>query len=153
MYRSIEIETKLAFMSLDQVEEPVTPVALRAPELVLGLAFDQSIDIWSFGYLLSELVTGTMVFEVDSCGEKTPENDAQTNDVHIMEFTDRLGAPLEYLLQKWPRRERYYGKDGTQTRWSVEPGEDLADKHPVCLLEDFILKERLPDISEGEQLW
>lgn len=75
-------------MPLDQADKPVTPAAFRELKLVLGPAFDQRIDIWSFGCLLGELGTEIMVFEVDSYGEKTPENDVQTDDVHMMEFTE-----------------------------------------------------------------
>ena len=34
----------------------------RAPEVVLGLPYDSAIDIWSFGCILVELVTGRPIF-------------------------------------------------------------------------------------------
>ncbi|KAJ1826260.1 U4/U6 small nuclear ribonucleoprotein prp4 [Coemansia sp. RSA 2599] len=34
----------------------------RAPEIILGLAYDQAIDMWSFGVTLFELYTGQIMF-------------------------------------------------------------------------------------------
>lgn len=33
----------------------------RAPEVILGLPYDMGIDMWSFGCILSELYTGTVL--------------------------------------------------------------------------------------------
>lgn len=38
----------------------------RAPEVILGLAYDQKIDIWSLGAVLAELYTGYVLFQNDS---------------------------------------------------------------------------------------
>lgn len=34
----------------------------RAPEITLGINYDQNIDIWSTGCILAELYTGVPVF-------------------------------------------------------------------------------------------
>jgi len=36
----------------------------RAPEVILGLPYDQKIDIWSFGCILAELLSGSVLFQV-----------------------------------------------------------------------------------------
>ncbi|KAJ4819764.1 Protein kinase superfamily protein [Rhynchospora pubera] len=38
----------------------------RAPEVILGLPYDQRIDIWSLGCILAELYTGEVLFPNDS---------------------------------------------------------------------------------------
>ncbi|KAK1309056.1 Serine/threonine-protein kinase AFC2 [Acorus calamus] len=38
----------------------------RAPEVILGLAYDKKIDIWSLGCILAELCTGNVLFQNDS---------------------------------------------------------------------------------------
>ncbi|KAK4765839.1 hypothetical protein SAY87_007481 [Trapa incisa] len=38
----------------------------RAPEVILGLPYNQKIDIWSLGCVLSELCTGNVLFQNDS---------------------------------------------------------------------------------------
>lgn len=139
-----------ALLLPDDHHKPVTPIALRAPELVLGLPFDQGIDIWAFGCLISQLVTGQPPFAIDNWADCTPEDEAATNDDHIMGFIDLLGPLPEHLLQKWPHRERYYQEDGTQIRWSVDSGDDPGEPGPQCILEDFILQNRNTDIS-GEE--
>lgn len=41
-------------------------IVCRAPEVVLGCAYDQRIDIWSLGGVLAELHTGYVLFQNDS---------------------------------------------------------------------------------------
>ncbi|KAF8323237.1 kinase-like protein [Clavulina sp. PMI_390] len=41
----------------------VSPVALRSPEVYLGAGWDKPTDIWSFGCLVYEIVTGTNLFK------------------------------------------------------------------------------------------
>ena len=38
----------------------------RAPEVILGLPYDQKIDLWSLGAILAELLTGYVLFQNDS---------------------------------------------------------------------------------------
>lgn len=35
-------------------------------QVILGLAYDQKIDVWSFGCVLAELFTGEVLFRNDS---------------------------------------------------------------------------------------
>jgi serine/threonine protein kinase len=37
----------------------------RAPEIILGLPYDQKIDIWSLGCIFAELYTGEVSLHVD----------------------------------------------------------------------------------------
>lgn len=34
----------------------------RAPEIVLGIPYNEAIDMWSFGCIMAELYTGTPLF-------------------------------------------------------------------------------------------
>ena len=36
----------------------------RAPEVILGLPYDQKIDLWSLGCILAELLSGQVLFQV-----------------------------------------------------------------------------------------
>ena len=38
----------------------------RAPEVIIGHAYDTGIDIWSVGAVLAELLTGYVLFQNDS---------------------------------------------------------------------------------------
>ena len=48
----------------DHLSSYVQSRSYRAPEVILGLPYDQKIDIWSFGCILAELLTGTVLFQV-----------------------------------------------------------------------------------------
>ncbi|KAJ5432360.1 uncharacterized protein N7458_011516 [Penicillium daleae] len=51
-----------AYFFTDPPEKLVTPLGLRAPELILTGAIDNTIDVWSFGCLVFELITGQPLF-------------------------------------------------------------------------------------------
>ena len=48
----------------DHLSSYVQSRSYRAPEVILGLTYDQKIDIWSFGCILAELLTGSVLFQV-----------------------------------------------------------------------------------------
>ena len=48
----------------DHLSSYVQSRSYRAPEVILGLPYDQKIDIWSFGCILAELLTGSVLFQV-----------------------------------------------------------------------------------------
>lgn len=50
----------------DNLGSYVQSRAYRAPEVILGCKYDYKIDIWSLGCILSELYTGSVLFQSDS---------------------------------------------------------------------------------------
>eukprot|EP01063_Lacrimia_lanifica_P021477 TRINITY_DN2885_c0_g1_i1.p1 TRINITY_DN2885_c0_g1~~TRINITY_DN2885_c0_g1_i1.p1 ORF type:complete len:759 (+),score=251.98 TRINITY_DN2885_c0_g1_i1:155-2278(+) len=50
----------------DHLSSYIQSRCYRAPEVVLGLPYDQRIDIWSLGAILPELLTGHVLFYNDS---------------------------------------------------------------------------------------
>jgi len=55
-----------SFFITDHHTSYVQSRAYRAPEVILGLPYDYSIDIWSLGCVLCELWTGNVLFGSDS---------------------------------------------------------------------------------------
>ncbi|KAL5362194.1 serine protein kinase [Aspergillus floccosus] len=49
-------------------QQPVTPISLRAPELIHREKWDVSIDIWSLGCLIFQLATNEPLFPLDVFG-------------------------------------------------------------------------------------
>ena len=52
-----------AYLHEDQRCSYVQSRAYRAPEVVLGLAYDTKVDMWSLGCILMELFTGKLLFD------------------------------------------------------------------------------------------
>lgn len=50
----------------DQLSSYVQSRSYRAPEVMLGLPYDQKIDLWSLGCIIAELWTGYVLFQNDS---------------------------------------------------------------------------------------
>ena len=96
----------VAFWSNKPPQSTITPVALRAPELIFGEKFDSSVDIWSFGCLIYEFLTGTPLF----CVSKIGNEDESADDDHLLELNDVLEPlPDSWLKEKWPRADRFFG--------------------------------------------
>lgn len=56
----------------DQLSSYVQSRSYRAPEVILGLPYDQGVDLWSLGAILAELLTGTVLFQVRLSGSEGP---------------------------------------------------------------------------------
>jgi len=50
----------------DHLSSYVQSRSYRAPEVMLGLPYDQKVDIWSLGCIVAELWTGYVLFQNDS---------------------------------------------------------------------------------------
>ena len=50
----------------DHLSSHVQSRSYRAPEVILGMAYDHKIDIWSLGAIVAELLTGVVLFQNDS---------------------------------------------------------------------------------------
>lgn len=72
----------------------------RAPEVILGCAYSHPIDIWSFGCILAELLTGYPLFP----GENEAEQFAC-----IMEV---LGLPPDSMVSSCTRHKTFFEPDG-----------------------------------------
>lgn len=105
-----------AFPFHDPPKEPIVPLALRAPEVILDLEFDHPIDVWSFGCIAFELLIGTPLFAVASSPVMT---DDETNDDHLLKMAGTLGPLPPALFSRWPRGQRYFNSKMEITRTDV----------------------------------
>lgn len=69
----------------------------RAPEIILGLDYTKSIDMWSLGCILAELYMGVPIF---------PGEDEHDQLACIIEV---LGTPDQKLVQKSNRKSMFFG--------------------------------------------
>jgi len=73
----------------------------RSPEVILGIPYNMSIDMWSLGCILAELYTGYPIFP----GENEEEQLAC-----IMEV---MGAPAPYIVDQGSRKKNFFEANGT----------------------------------------
>ncbi|KAJ3346745.1 Dual specificity tyrosine-phosphorylation-regulated kinase [Entophlyctis luteolus] len=74
----------------------------RSPEVIIGIPYTVAIDMWSFGCILAELLTGYPLF---------PGENEQEQLACIMELK---GVPPEYIILRGSRRKLFF--DGYQPR-------------------------------------
>lgn len=81
----------------------IIPAGLRTPEYVLTGAVNHTTDIWSFGCLVFELLTGLPLF----CTPWFP-NRTDQDDEHLRLITARLGPLPDNLYQHWKTSSFYF---------------------------------------------
>ncbi|KAF9206834.1 hypothetical protein BGZ49_001726 [Haplosporangium sp. Z 27] len=72
----------------------------RSPEVILGMAYNMAIDMWSLGCILAELYTGYPLF---------PGENEQEQLACIMEIQ---GVPEQYLVERSSRRKVFFDSNG-----------------------------------------
>lgn len=66
----------------------------RAPEVILGIDYDKSTDLWSFACMVFELITGDFLFN------PRPGQNHKKNDDHLALFMEMLGPmPKKFAMQ------------------------------------------------------
>lgn len=105
----------------------MTPVALPAPELIFKQPFDSVIDIWAFGCLVYEFITGTRLFSVDLIGD---DEHKDADDDHILDLIDVLGPLPDDLMSRWERQDKWIGPDGERLQPRGQDGD--AESSQEC---------------------
>jgi dual specificity tyrosine-phosphorylation-regulated kinase 2/3/4 len=72
----------------------------RAPEVILGLAYDGGIDMWSLACVLAELFLGRPLFQ------------GQTEMEQLACIMEALGLPPRNLLEQASRRTHFFDSSG-----------------------------------------
>jgi serine/threonine protein kinase len=129
-----DAQTALDFDNPPAAEKCATPAALRAPEIVIGRKIDHKIDIWSFGCLIYQFLTGHVLFQVSGLADIPQE---ENDDDHLLQMIDALCQLPEDLLTSWPRHVRYFDKNLRLIRTDVSSSETAEGE----LYQDPSLKE------------
>ncbi|KAF4339008.1 CMGC SRPK kinase [Fusarium beomiforme] len=159
-----------AFMEESHIpaSDAVTPVALRAPEVILGGSLGKGIDIWAFGCLVFEMVIGRPLF-VGIQSLEGEDYDETSNDEHLIQLWEVIGPFPKLLLDKWRRADHYFDSNGhrleTQSQGDdymsgdegMDSGDETDDNDPplACLgkflsLEDQIKEEKPVELGDSE---
>lgn len=87
--------------------------------MVLGLPYNHAVDMWSFGCIISELITGTPLFPA-------------INEKELLEFfIIRIGMPPPEMIENCRKRKTFFDPSGKLIRsrvsripYNSEPGSD-----------------------------
>ncbi|EEY19442.1 serine/threonine-protein kinase SKY1 [Verticillium alfalfae VaMs.102] len=107
----------------DMGGEASCSLGLRAPELILGGGRNNTLDVWSFGCLIFELVTGQPLFCI-------PGSDFEDDD-HILALTERLGPLPDELFQQWKTSSLYFTPE--RKLYNCQLGGVPQGKQPLLL--------------------
>lgn len=137
----------VAFFSSDPPKKIVTPHGLRAPEMIFGGTGNKSLDIWSFGCLVFEFITGRPLFLVPGF-----YSEEESDDDHLLQLSYILGPLPNHLYSLWTRSSRYFTADRVQFNSFLEEvpeGTDLLSVKGVPL-EQFFDNEKPTDMTDNE---
>ena len=108
----------------------------RAPEVILGLPYSCSIDMWSLGCVLAELFLGVPLLQGES------EHD------QLLAIMEVIGLPPKELIQASPRRRLFFEGNVPKPLTTSKGKQHLPDARPLAtalkgaspLFLDFIRK-------------
>lgn len=104
----------------------------RAPEVILGLPYDQKIDLWSLGCILAELWTGYVLFQNDS---------VQSLLARVIGI---LGKVPYSMMMRGRHVPQYFCQDGQLYKELEEPASAESGRKLVLLVpKTSSLKARL----------
>ncbi|GIZ43342.1 hypothetical protein CKM354_000657400 [Cercospora kikuchii] len=87
-------------------EGEVMPDLYRAPEIVLGIPWNEKIDIWSFGLMIWDLLEGKHIFT-----ERLPSREGSSGK-HLARMVALLGNPPSDFLQRSRISNEYFDDEG-----------------------------------------
>jgi len=88
----------------------------RAPEVILGLKWTATVDIWSMACMVFELATGDLLFEPKSGSTH------DKNDDHLALMIELLGCMPNRFLQSGKNTRNYFDRQGDlKTISKLEP--------------------------------
>lgn len=104
----------------------------RAPEVLLGLPYDQSIDMWSFGCIMYELHTGDPIFNGNSEVDQ------------MMKITEVCGMPPDHMLNNGRKVSNYFTRTSRD-----QPYQRVATKKEYRAIGSRKLSDMLGTYSGG----
>ncbi|KAL2068572.1 hypothetical protein VTL71DRAFT_14909 [Oculimacula yallundae] len=100
----------------------VMPDLYRAPEIVLGIPWNEKTDIWSVGLMVWDLFEGKHLFT-----DRLPSRDASA-PAHIARMIALLGLPPTDLLKRGQFSKLFFNQDGNFTSDIKIPHTSLEEE-------------------------
>ena len=103
----------------------------RSPEVILGINYNETSDIWSLACIIYELITGDFLFNPIR-GENFSKNDS-----HLAKFMEICGKMPKNFVQRGEFWKKYFDKNGKLKR--IDEVNHINLKH--ILIQKHHLKE------------
>ncbi|XP_066551097.1 homeodomain-interacting protein kinase 2-like [Amia ocellicauda] len=84
----------------------------RAPEIILGLPYNQAIDMWSLGCIIAELFLGWPLYPGASVYDQ------------IRYIVEMQGLPAENLLSAGTKTGEFFKRDSANSLWRLKTPEE-----------------------------
>lgn len=96
----------------------------RAPEVVLGVEYNQKVDVWSLGCILAELYSGQVLFQTSCLAEL------------IIKIVNVRGVVPEWMIKEGKYSHQYYSSSGEMLRRSSSRNQSHTSEssHATCTL-------------------
>ena len=114
----------------------------RGPEVILGINYNETADLWSLACMLFEMLTGDFLFDPKKSG------DFKKNDDHLAQMLELLNEFPKNWSTIGTNSKRYFDKDGKLKKikklrfWGLKDiliqRYKMAENEAICL-EDFLL--------------
>ncbi len=119
----------------------------RSPEVIVGMRYGTSADIWSLACIMFELLTGDLLFDPRSDKDETGEGYSRDED-HLAQCIELLGKPPQRLTMDGKYSRTYFKRKGELRHinnlkiWGLE--DVLVDKYQFSRVDakdtaDFML--------------
>ena len=82
----------------------------RSPEVILGINYNETADIWSLACIIFELVTGEYLFT------STSSDKFSKNDSHLSKFIEICGKMPKNFVERGEYSKKYFNKEGKLIR-------------------------------------
>ena len=99
----------------------------RAPEIILGINYNETVDIWSLACIVFEMITGDYLFE-----PRQKDKSFSKDDDHLAQFIELLDRIPKNFALSGTESKRFFTKDGKLGR--------INSLHK-CLLKDVLIKK------------
>ncbi|MCJ1255267.1 hypothetical protein MMC24_003083 [Lignoscripta atroalba] len=96
----------------------VMPGVYRAPEIVVGIAWNSKIDIWSVGVMIWDLFEGSRLFYAVKDGHLDDER-------HLAEMVSLMGPPPKEFLRRSDKCRQYWDSAGNWIAATPIPDQTL----------------------------
>ena len=105
----------------------------RAPEIILGINYNEKVDIWSLGCIIFEMITGDCLFE-----PRQKNNTFSKDDDHLAQFIELLGKIPKNFALSGTESKRFFTKEGKLGRINTLHKRLLKD----VLIKKYHLKKK-----------